>query len=157
MMPQEGMVAPEFTLLDQDGRTCTLAEYRGKWVLVYFYPKDDTPGCTKEACLLRDGFPLFETLNAVVLGISTDSVASHKAFAEKHGLPFRLLADEQKEVVTAYGVWGPKTMMGHTYEGTTRASFLIGPDGVIAKVYPKVDPGAHAQEVLADLTAFRGA
>ena len=143
--------APDFTLPDQDGVERSLADYRGQWVLIYFYPKDDTPGCTKEACVLRDSLPDFGKLNAVVLGISTDSVKSHKKFAEKYGLPFTLLADEGKEVVNRYGVWGRKKFMGREYDGVFRSSFLIKPDGTIAKVYENVKPEQHAAEVLADL------
>jgi peroxiredoxin Q/BCP len=146
-----GDKAPEFTLPDQDGTVHTLDEYRGSWVLLYFYPKDDTTGCTKEACALRDDFPTFGILKAKVLGASIDSVESHKKFAEKYNLPFTLLADEQKQLVTAYGVWGKKQMMGREYEGTMRTSFLIDPKGVIAKIYEGVKPEVHAQEVLQDL------
>lgn len=147
-----GAAAPAFKAQDQHGVMHTLSEYRGKWVLLYFYPKDDTPGCTKEACLLRDGFPFFEGLGAEVLGVSVDSVESHLKFAEKYQLPFTLLADEDKKMVTAYGVWGQKKFMGRTYMGTTRASFLINPKGKIAKVYPDVNPAKHAGEVMKDLT-----
>lgn len=149
--PAVGTLAPDFMLLDQDGKEHALSSYRGKWVLVYFYPKDDTPGCTKEACAIRDADPDFSALDAVVLGISADSVKSHKKFAEKYGLAFPLLADESKKVVNAYGVWGLKKFMGREYEGIMRTSFLIGPDGKIAKVYEKVKPEQHAAEVLVDL------
>lgn len=155
-MPAAGSVAPDFTLPDQDGVSRSLSDYRGKWVLIYFYPKDDTPGCTKEACVLRDSLPDFSSLNADVLGISTDSVKSHKKFAEKYGLPFTLLADEGKEVVNKYGVWGRKKFMGREYDGIFRTSFLIAPDGTIAKVYEKVKPEQHAAEVLADLKELGG-
>lgn len=148
MKLKEGEVAPAVSLLDQDGVGHTLEQYRGKWVLLYFYPKDDTAGCTKEACMIRDDFHDFEKLDAVVLGVSTDSVASHKKFAEKYSLPFTLLADEHKEVVNAYGVWGLKKFMGREYEGTLRTSFLIDPDGKIAKIFEDVKPEVHAQEVL---------
>lgn len=150
-MPKAGTAAPDFTLPDQDGVLHTLSKYKGKWVLVYFYPKDDTGGCTKQACALRDADPDFSKLKAVVLGISADSVAKHKKFVEKYQLPFTLLADETKKVVKKYGVWGLKKFMGREYEGIFRTSFLISPDGVIAKVYEKVKPEQHAQEVLADL------
>jgi len=146
-----GTSAPDFTLLDQDAVPHTLSAYRGKYVLLYFYPKDDTPGCTKQACLLRDALPDFKTLDAVVFGISADSVKSHKKFAEKYGLPFTLLADEQKDVVTAYGVWGKKKMMGREYDGIFRTSFLIAPNGVVERVYENVKPETHADEVLKDL------
>ncbi len=148
--------APDFSLLDQDGVSHTLSEYAGAWVLIYFYPKDDTPGCTKQACLLRDGFPSFKNLNAVVLGISTDSVKSHKKFAEKYELPFTMLADEEKKVVEAYGVWGLKKFMGKEYMGTSRTSFLISPEGTIEKIYEGVKPDTHAEIVLEDLTKLQG-
>lgn len=150
-MPKEGTAAPAFTLPDQDGKEHALKDYKGKWVLLYFYPKDDTPGCTIEACTIRDQFKDFTKIGAVVLGVSTDSVASHKKFAEKFDLPFTLLADEHKEVVGKYGVFGEKKFMGRTYMGTMRTSFLIDPKGKIAKVYEKVKPEAHAPEVIADL------
>jgi peroxiredoxin Q/BCP len=153
-LPAVGTAAPAFKALDQHGDAHTLSEYKGSWVLMYFYPKDDTPGCTKEACLLRDGFPFFEGLKAVVLGVSVDSVKSHHKFVEKYQLPFTLLADEDKKMVTAYGVWGDKKFMGRTYTGTKRVSFLIDPKGKIAKVYPDVNPAKHADEVMADLKGF---
>jgi thioredoxin-dependent peroxiredoxin len=153
-MPAVESVAPDFTLADQDGEEHSLAEYRGAWVLLYFYPKDDTPGCTIEACTIRDQFKDFQDIGAVVLGISTDSIASHKKFAEKFELPFTLLADVNKEVVGAYGVFGEKKMMGRTYMGVKRTSFLVDPAGKIAKVYEKVKPETHAAEVVADLKAL---
>ena len=149
-----GVRAPTFTLEDQGGKEHSLADYAGKWVLLYFYPKDDTPGCTIEACTIRDQFKDFTKIGAVVLGVSTDSVASHKKFAEKYGLPFTLLADVNKEVVGAYGVFGEKKMMGKTYMGVRRTSFLIDPEGKVAKVYEKVKPEAHAAAVIADLKAL---
>ncbi|MGE5541160.1 MAG: thioredoxin-dependent thiol peroxidase [Bacillota bacterium] len=152
--PRVGTAAPDFTLLDQDGKEHRLSAYRGKWVLIYFYPKDDTPGCTKEACAIRDADPDFSTLDAVVLGISADSVKSHKKFAEKYELTFPLLADEDKTVINAYGVWGLKKFMGREYEGILRTSFLVDPNGKIAYVYEKVKPEQHAAEVIADLKEF---
>lgn len=143
--------APVFTLDDQDGVEVSLSDLRGQWVLLYFYPKDDTPGCTKEACAIQEVFPSFGKLDAIVLGVSTDSVASHKKFAEKYKLTFRLLADPNKKVVTLYGVWGEKSMYGKKYFGTNRVSFLIDPDGVIKKIYHKVKPQDHAAEVIVDL------
>lgn len=157
MIPKTGTIAPDFTLPDQSGGSHTLSSYQGKWVLLYFYPKDDTPGCTKEACAIRDADPDLSSLGAVVLGVSADSVSSHKKFAEKYNLMFPLLADENKEVVNAYGVWGVKKFMGREYEGIMRTSFLINPEGVIAKVYEGVKPETHATEVLADLKVFIGA
>ena len=153
-IPKVDAEAPAFTLPDQDGKEHALADYAGKWVLLYFYPKDDTPGCTIEACTLRDQFKDFTKIGAVVLGVSTDSVASHKKFATAYELPFTLLADPNKEVVGEYGVFGEKKFMGRSYMGTSRTSFLIKPDGTIAKVYEKVKPEQHAAEVIADLRTF---
>lgn len=152
-MITEGMVAPDFTLKDQDAVEHTLSAYRGSHVLLYFYPKDDTPGCTKQACAIRDTWPRFETLDLKVFGISADSVASHKRFAHKYELPFTLLSDSDKEVVQAYGVWGTKKFMGKEYEGILRTSFLIAPDGTVKKVYENVKPELHAEQVLNDLAA----
>jgi peroxiredoxin Q/BCP len=146
-----GARAPEFRLLDQSCKEHGLKDYNGQWVLLYFYPKDDTPGCTVEACTLRDNFSKFKKLKAVVLGVSVDPVKKHAKFAEKYELPFTLLADEKKEVVEAYGVWGKKKFMGREYMGTKRWSFLIDPEGKIAKIYEDVKPANHAEEVLADL------
>ena len=153
-IPPADSPAPDFTLPDQDGKDRALSSYRGKWVLLYFYPKDDTPGCTIEACTIRDQFKDFTAIGAVVLGVSTDSVASHKKFALAYGLPFTLLADEHKEVVGRYGVFGERKFMGKTYMGTSRTSFLIDPSGTIAKVYTKVKPEMHASEVITDLAAL---
>lgn len=146
-----GKVAPAISLFDQNGTKHTLKENRGKWVLLYFYPKDNTPGCTKQACAIRDEFPAFKKLNCVVFGISTDNEKSHKKFEEKFDLPFTLLADTEKKMVEAYGVWAPKKFMGREFLGTLRTSFLIDPEGRIAKIYENVKPELHAEEVLADL------
>jgi peroxiredoxin Q/BCP len=146
-----GDKAPEFTLPDQEGKSHTLSDYKGQWVLLYFYPKDDTPGCTKEACMIRDNFPAFKKLNAKVFGVSVDSVARHEKFAKKYELPFTLLADENKEVVNAYGVWAKKKFLGREYMGILRMSFLIDPKGKIAKIYENVKPALHAEEVLLDI------
>ena len=154
-IPKAGATAPEFALQDQDGKEHSLSEYKGKWVLIYFYPKDDTSGCTIEACTIRDQFKDFTKIGAVVLGVSTDSVASHKRFAHSYNLPFTLLADVNKEVVGVYGVFGEKKFMGRTYMGTNRMSFLIDPEGKIAKVYEKVKTLTHAAEVIADLKALQ--
>lgn len=154
MMPSAGTPAPDFTLPDQDAAEHTLSSYKGKWVLLYFYPKDDTPGCTKEACAIRDADPDLSSLGAVVLGVSADSVKSHKKFAEKYNLQFPLLADEEKKVIEAYGVWRAKKFMGRDYEGILRTSFLINPEGIISKVYESVKPEVHAGEVLTDLKAL---
>jgi peroxiredoxin Q/BCP len=143
--------APAFTLPDQNGDMHSLSDYAGAWLLIYFYPKDDTAGCTKEACMIRDDFPNFEKLDLAVVGVSADSVKSHKKFAEKYHLPFTLLSDEEKEMINAYGVWGKKKFMGREYDGIFRSSFLIDPSGVIKKIYEKVKPGEHAEEVLRDM------
>lgn len=143
--------APDFSLPDQDGKKHKLSDYRGQWVLIYFYPKDDTPGCTTEACTLRDNLPKFGKLKAKVFGISVDSIASHKKFADKYKLPFTLLADEDKKVVEKYGVWQEKSMYGRKYMGTVRNSYLINPEGKIVKIYEKVKPADHAQQVLDDI------
>lgn len=129
----------------------SLKDEAGNYVLLYFYPKDDTPGCTTEACSLRDNFPKFKKLGVTVFGVSTDAVKSHEKFATKFKLPFTLLADEEKKVVTAYDVWGIKTFMGHKFMGTKRWSFLIDPKGKIAKIYMDVKPAKHVAEVLKDL------
>lgn len=150
-----GDKAPVFKLPDQNGDVHSLAEYKGKWVLLYFYPKDDTPGCTKEACLIRDNFPDFKKLKVVVFGISTDSVKSHKKFADKYNLPFVILADEDKDIVKKYGVWGKKKFMGREYMGTFRTSFLIDPSGKIARIFEKVNPETHAGEVLTELKLLK--
>ena len=146
-----GDIAPDFELPDQDGKTHKLSDYLGQKILVYFYPKDDTPGCTKEACQIRDNFPKFSSVNTLVLGISTDSVESHKKFAQKYRLPFTLLADVKKEVVNSYGVYKPKKLFGKEFFGTVRTSFLIDDRGKIAKIYEKVKPEVHAASVLTDL------
>ncbi|MEK7174590.1 MAG: thioredoxin-dependent thiol peroxidase [Patescibacteria group bacterium] len=151
---KNGTLAPDFSLPDQNGKTHRLRDYRGEWVLLYFYPKDMTPGCTAEACAVRDEWPQFEKLDVRVFGVSTDSVKSHAKFAEAYDLPFSLLADTEKEVVTAYGVWGKKKFMGREYFGTKRMSFLIDPKGKVAKIYEKVKPREHAAEVLRDLEAL---
>ncbi len=153
-IPAIGDAAPDFSVPDEDGVARSLKDYRGKWVLLYFYPKDDTPGCTIEACTIRDQFEGFKKINAVVLGVSKDSVASHRRFKDAYELPFTLLADEKKEIIDLYGVWAEKKMMGKTFMGTKRTSFLIDPEGVIRKVYENVKPPVHAGEVLKDLAAL---
>ncbi len=154
-LPISGAQAPDFNLPDQDGVVHSLSEMKGSWVLLYFYPKDDTPGCTKEACMIRDQFPDFLTLGIRVFGISADSPKSHKKFIQKYTLPFTLLADETKEVVKFYGVWGKKKFMGREYEGIFRTSFLINPEGAIAKIYEQVKPEEHANEVLRDIKILK--
>ena len=148
---KEGDLAPEFSAATNAGGKVSLADFKGKNVILYFYPKDDTPGCTKEACGFRDGFAEFQKRGAVVLGVSTDSAAAHDKFVEKFKLPFPLLADEDKKIVNAYGVWGDKSFLGRIYQGTRRVTFLIGGDGRIKKIWPKVKPEQHAAEVLAAL------
>jgi len=146
-----GEVAPEFSANTGGGGKISLAGLKGKNVILYFYPRDDTPGCTKEACAFRDHFAEFKKRGAVVLGVSPDSVKSHDKFTEKFKLPFTLLADEDKKIVGAYGVWGEKSFMGRKYLGVFRVTFLIGPDGRIKKIWPAVKPEEHAAEVLAAL------
>jgi thioredoxin-dependent peroxiredoxin len=148
---QEGDPAPDFTAETNGGGKVSLADFAGKNVILYFYPRDNTPGCTKEACAFRDHWDDFKKKGAVVLGVSTDKVKSHDKFVAKYNLPFTLLADDEKKIVQAYGVWGPRTFMGMKYTGTARATFLIGPDGKIKKIWPKVKPAEHWQEVLAAL------
>lgn len=144
-----GDVAPEFSAPSQTGEVVSLKQFKGKQpVVLYFYPKDDTPGCTKEACGFRDSWSALQKAGAVVLGVSTDPVKSHAKFAEKYKLPFPLLADEDRRIVTAYGVWGEKTFMGRKYQGTHRVTFLIGKDGRIARIWDQVKPEHHAAEVL---------
>ena len=150
-----GIVAPEWKTIDQDGKTHKLSGYKGQWVLMYFYPKDDTPGCTKEACAIRDMMPDFKKLKLKVFGISIQNAKSHKKFAEKYDLPFTLLADEDKKVVEKYDVWAKKKFMGREYMGTLRVSFLIDPKGKIAKIYENVKPEIHAQEILEDLKKLK--
>jgi peroxiredoxin Q/BCP len=143
-----GGKAPEFRLQDQSGKWHSLADYRGQWVVLYFYPKDNTPGCTTQACELRDNIFAFRELGAVILGVSVDDVASHKTFAEEHGLPFAILADPDKKVATRYGVLIKYLGM---MELARRSTFIIDPQGRIAKHYPKVEPEGHSAMVLADL------
>lgn len=150
-IPAVGSKAPAWTLLDQDGKEHSLSDYKGQWIVLYFYPKDDTPGCTKEACSFRDNLPKFKKIKATVFGISIDPPKKHAKFIEKFQLPFTLLSDEDKTVVNAYGLWAKKKFMGREYMGTLRTSFIINPEGKIAKVYEGVKPEAHAEEVLADL------
>jgi peroxiredoxin Q/BCP len=143
-----GDKAPEFTALTQNGSKVSLADFRGKPVVLYFYPRDDTPGCTREACGFRDAFAAFREKGVTVLGVSTDTLKSHGKFAAKYHLPFDLLVDEDKSIVQAYGVWGEKRFMGRKYQGIHRVTFLIGPDGKIKQVWPAVKPDQHAAEVL---------
>lgn len=146
---KEGDEAPAFIAATSGGGKLSLADFKGRNVILYFYPRDDTPGCTKEACAFRDDFAAFKKKGAIVLGVSPDSVKSHDKFVAKFKLPFTLLADEDKAIVQAYGVWGEKSFMGRKYLGVHRVTFLIGPDGVIKKIWPKVKPEEHAAEALA--------
>ncbi|WP_275902355.1 thioredoxin-dependent thiol peroxidase [Myxococcus eversor] len=152
-MPQAGDAAPDFVLQDQDGNSVTLSQLAGKNVVLYFYPKDDTPGCTVEACAFRDEHSVLEAAGAVVLGVSADSTASHRKFATKFNLPFPLLADTEHQVSDAYGVWGEKSLYGRKFLGINRATFLIGTDGKVKQVWPKVKVNGHVVEVLAALGA----
>ncbi|MGI6380195.1 MAG: thioredoxin-dependent thiol peroxidase [Anaerolineae bacterium] len=147
-MVKEGELAPDFTLPSDQDEQVTLSSFRGKKVVVYFYPKDDTPGCTKEACSFRDANSLFMAKGAVVIGISPDDATSHQRFRAKHGLPFHLLSDTDHQVAEAYGAWGEKKMYGRTYEGIIRSTFVVGEDGKVIKAFPKVKPEDHATEVL---------
>ena len=147
MLPT-GIQAPSFVLPDQNGRTHTLEAYRGQKVVLYFYPKDNTPGCTKQACAFGELYPQFTEKGAVVLGVSKDSVASHKKFAEKYGLPFPLLSDEGLEVIRAYDVWQEKNMYGKKTMGVVRTTYLIDENGVIARAFSKVKAGENPQQML---------
>ena len=147
-MLKEGDKAPDFNAKDQDGRDVKLSDFKGKRVVLYFYPKDDTPGCTKEACSFRDADDVFNAKGIKVLGVSTDNEKSHQKFISKYQLPFDLLADTEKKIVEAYGVWGEKSMYGKKYMGTVRKTFLID-NGKIVKIFDKVNVAEHADEVLA--------
>jgi thioredoxin-dependent peroxiredoxin len=150
-----GRKAPLFALLDQDAVEHKMKQYVGSWVLIYFYPKDDTPGCTKEACMIADVYKDFKRLKVTVLGVSKDTSKSHKKFAEKYNLPFTLLSDPTMEMMMKYGAFAEKKMFGKVARGTLRISYLIAPDGTIAKVYPEVDPANHALELLKDIKALQ--
>ena len=152
-MVGEGVEAPDFTLTSDTGDVVTLSSFRGRPVVLYFYPKDDTPGCTTQACGIRDAYGEFERAGAAVLGVSPDGERAHVKFREKYGLPFTLLADTDHAVAELYGVWGPKKLAGRSYHGINRSTFVIGADGIVVKVFPKVKPATHADEVLAVLSA----
>jgi thioredoxin-dependent peroxiredoxin len=147
-MIDEGAPAPDFTLPDQDGEDVSLSDFRGRPVVLYFYPKADTPGCTTQACGVRDHMPAYEETGAVVIGVSPDPVKAVKKFHDKQSLNFTLLADEDHAVCETYGVWAEKSMYGRTYWGALRATFVIDPDGNVAHVIPKVSPKTHDDEVL---------
>jgi peroxiredoxin Q/BCP len=150
-----GQKAPDFNLPDQAEKMHKLSDYAGKWVLLYFYPKDDTPGCTKQACGIRDNYESFTSRGIKVFGVSKDPIKKHVKFVEKYELPFTLLADEEKESIQAYDSWKLKKFMGREYMGTERNSFLIDPEGNIAKIYEKVKPVDHAELILADFDALQ--
>lgn len=151
-MIKEGTTAPAFKTTDANGESVSLKDLRGQKVVLYFYPKDDTPGCTKEACSFRDAFAKFKKRGITVLGVSPDSEASHKKFETKYKLPFTLLADKDHAIADAYGVWGEKKFMGRTYMGVQRTTFLIDEKGKIKKAFEKVKPEDHANEVLEAFT-----
>jgi peroxiredoxin Q/BCP len=151
-----GDTAPDFTLPDQDGRSHTLSDYRGAPVVLYFYPKDHTSGCTKEACGFRDDYSAYQEAGVTILGVSPDSSKTHTNFIAKHELPFTLLADTERDVLKLYGAWGLKKMYGREYEGVLRTTYLIAADGKIAKIYEKVKPAAHSAEILADMEQLAG-
>lgn len=155
-MLTERAAAPDFTVATDAGTQLRLSSLRGRNVVLYFYPKDDTPGCTVEACELRDAFPRFAQSNAVILGVSPDSVASHQKFKTKFELPFTLLADTDHAIAESYGVWVEKSMYGKKYWGVQRATFVIDKTGTVAKVYPKVKPEGHAAEVEGELKKISG-
>ncbi len=143
--------APEFKTTDQDGESVSLKDFRGRKIVLYFYPKDDTPGCTKEACGFRDDYSKFRKRKIEVLGVSVDDEKSHKKFAEKYDLPFRLLADTDKKIVKDYGVWGEKSLYGRKFMGIHRVTYVIDEKGKVAAVWPKVKPDGHADEILASV------
>jgi thioredoxin-dependent peroxiredoxin len=150
-LPKEGSPAPDFELTSDTGEKVKLSDLRGRPVVLYFYPKDDTPGCTKEACGFRDDYAKYARAGVVILGVSPDTPGSHTAFKEKFHLPFPLLADEDKKVLKQYGVWGKKKFMGREYMGVLRTTFLIGRDGTLLRVFEKVKLEGHSQEILAAL------
>jgi peroxiredoxin Q/BCP len=147
--------APDFTLPDQNGQNHSLGDYSGKWLVLYFYPQDDTPGCTTEACAFRDERDVIAEHGAEVIGISKDSVASHKRFAEKYGLNFTVLSDPDHQTIEAYGAWSPKKMFGREYLGTIRTTFIINPEGAIARKFPNVSPKGHALEIIQALDELK--
>ena len=148
MLLQVGDIAPEFSSKDQDGKEVRLSDYKGKKVILYFYPKDDTPGCTTQACNLRDNYEALQSKGYQVLGVSVDNEKSHVKFIKKFNLPFPLLADTEHAIVEAYGVWVEKSMYGRTYMGTARTTFVINADGVIQEIFQKIDTANHTDQIL---------
>lgn len=148
------MSAPYFSLPDQNGKVHSLVDYKGKWLIVYFYPKDDTPGCTKEACAFRDNIEEFKKRGVTILGISKDTVESHKKFSDKFQLSFPILADPERKTIEAYGAWGKKSFAGREYMGTLRNTYLINPKGDVVKTYEKVNPLVHTIQILSDLDSL---
>lgn len=147
-MLKAGEKAPDFSLENDEGKIVSLSDFKGKSVVLYFYPKDDTPGCTKEACGFRDHFDKYIEKGAVIIGVSPDKATSHARFRAKYGLPFVLLSDPEHKVLAAYGAWGKKRMYGREYEGVIRSTLIITADGIIKKHFPKVSPAGHAEEIL---------
>lgn len=145
---KEGDKAPDFQGIGQDEKTISLSDYKGKKLILYFYPKDDTPGCTAEACNLRDNFSVLKKEGFELLGVSPDNPKKHQKFIDKYSLPFPLIADTEKEILNAYGVWGPKKFMGREYEGVHRTTFVIDENGTIEKIFTKVNTKAHAEQIL---------
>lgn len=146
---KEGNKAPEFKTTDQNGKTISLADYKGKKIVLYFYPKDDTPGCTAESCNLRDNYSVLQKQGYEVLGVSADNEKSHRKFADKYELPFRLLADTEKEIINKYGVWGEKKFLGKKYSGILRTTFIIDEKGLIEKIIKEVETKKHTEQILA--------
>jgi peroxiredoxin Q/BCP len=144
----EGMPAPPFEGVDQNGNSIRLQDLRGRKVILYFYPKDDTPGCTKEACNLRDNYAALQEAGYTIIGVSADTIESHKKFAEKYNLPFSLLADPEKKIISAYQAWGKKKLYGKEYEGTLRITYIIDEDGIISRIIKNVKPEQHASQIL---------
>ena len=151
MVLQVGDIAPEFLSKDQDGKEVRLSDYKGKKVILYFYPKDDTPGCTTQACNLRDNYEALQSKGYQVLGVSVDNEKSHVKFIKKFNLPFPLLADTEHEIVEAYGVWVEKSMYGRTYMGTARTTFVINADGIIQEIFQKIDTANHTDQILSKI------
>jgi thioredoxin-dependent peroxiredoxin len=149
MTIQQGTPAPQFSLPDETGTIRNLSDFSGQTIVLYFYPKDDTPGCTTQACNFRDDYSAYEQAGVTILGVSPDSPKSHAKFKEKFNLPFSLLADEQHELCEQFGVWGQKKFMGREYMGVMRTTFVVGPDGIVKKVFENVKPADHSAEVLA--------